>query len=175
MAAPSGYSQLVDLGKSLTGTDILPRIEMLGEAEIAGFLEANKDTLDSARRVLVVECSVPLEFDALYLNKLRRNVLALRDLALSFGLELTAAERNGALTQAVTIGLNIFALANAARRGGLVLDSLVAVALEDCGIERLRRLHHRLSLADSTTLANGILRLDSVTRESHSNEITVQA
>ena len=59
------------------------------------------------------------------------------------------------------IGLNIFDLANATRRGGLVVDALVAVAFEGIAIDRTRRIRRRLKPDDATRLANELLRIDA--------------
>ena len=75
-------------------------------------------------------------------------------------LELTTAVELGAVDRALALGLDKLALANAVRRGGLVIDLLAAVAFESMAIERLRSLRSRLDGALCVQLANAIIRLD---------------
>jgi hypothetical protein len=161
MAAINGYRQLVYAGQSLRGTELLQRIDTLSEAELAGFLEANAAILKYARQALCGECSVPISFDAAFCDEQSRAIVALRDLARAFAVEFSAIERRGIFTRAVAVGVNILALANAARRGGLVVDSLAAVTFEDLGIERLRSLRRRLDAIDSIGLADAVLKHDA--------------
>ena len=165
MVSPTGYQLLVAAGASLTGIAIFAADTEPSDGDITDFLIANHGVLERGRHALQQKCAVPLEYDAGFSQKQGDNFAPLRNLARSFAVEMQAAERLGDFSRAVNIGLNIFDLANATRRGGLVVDSLFAVALEGIVIERTRCIRHRLKPDDATRLANELLRIDA-SRES---------
>jgi len=160
MAAMAGYEALIAAGESLTDARILDAQTELSDEDLARFLTANKEVLDQTRRILQQPCSVPLEYDAGWLEKQGDNGTPLRNLARSLALELKAAERLGDLPRAAGIGLDILQLANASRRGGLIIDALVAMAIEGIAIDGTRRIHRRLLAPDAVRLAQGLLRVD---------------
>lgn len=161
MAAMAGYELLVAAGSSLTGTEIFAADTEPSDGDSAEFLSANMEALERAREALRRDCVVPLEYDAGFFEKHSEDYSPLRDLARSFALELNAAARLGDLGRATDIGLNIFDLANAVRRGGMVVDSLVAVAIEGIAIDPLRGYRRRLKPSEATHLANELLRIDA--------------
>lgn len=161
MAADTGYELLLAAGKSLTDTAILDAEGEPSDADLAQFLSVNREAFDRARHALRQECVVPLEYDLDFLRKQADPHILLRNLTRSFALELTAAERRGDLSGAVTIGLTILDLANATRRGGLILNMMVALAIEGIALDRLRRIRRRLIPDDATRLANELLRMEA--------------
>lgn len=160
MATNTGYDLLLAAGSSLTGTAIFETDDEPSDADLAQFLSVNREALDRARHALEQECAVPLEYNVAFFQKQADTYSVLRDLARSFAMELKAAERHDNLSGAVTIGLTICHLANATRRGGLIVDMLVTIALESIALERLRVLRRRLSPDDAIRLANELLRLE---------------
>lgn len=171
MAAMAGYAGLIAAGQSLTDTRILDAQTELSDENLAQFLTANKEVLEQTRRLLQQPCSVPLEYDAGWLEKQGDNLTPLRNLARSFALELKAAVRLGDLPRAAGIGLDIFQLANASRRDGLIIDALVANAIEGIAIDGTRHVHRRLLAADAVRLARGLLQVD-VEREPFDEIVT---
>ncbi len=161
MAATTGYDLLIAAASSLTGTKMLAADAEPSDGDTAVFLSANMETLELAREALRRDCAVPLKYEAKFFEMQCENYSPLRDLARSFALELNATVRLGDLACAVDIGLNIFDLANAVRRGGLVVDALVAIAIEGIAIDRVRGFRHRLKPKQATRLANELLRIDA--------------
>jgi len=161
MAETAGYGLLVAAGSSLTGTEIFAADKEPSDGDTAEFLSANVEALELAREALRRDCTVPLKYESGFFEKQCEGYSPLRDLARSFALELNATVRLGDLARAIDIGLNIFDLANAVRRGGLVVDSLVAVAIEGIAIDRIRGFRRRLKADEATRLANELLRIDA--------------
>ena len=157
----AAYELLVAAGSSLMGTEIFAADTEPSDGNTVEFLSANMEALDRAREALRRNCVVPLEYDAGFFEKHSQDYSPLRDLARSFALELNATARLGDFGRATDIGLNIFDLANAVRRGGLVVDSLVAVAIEGIAMDRLRGYRLRLNPNEATHLANELLRIDA--------------
>lgn len=161
MAATPGYKLLIAAGSSLTGTEIFAADTEPSDGDTAQFLNANVEALERAREALRRDCAVPIKYEWGFFEKHCEDYSPLRDLARSFALELNAAVRLGDLARAIDIGLNIFDLANAARRGGLVIDSLMAVAIEGVAIDRVRGYRLRLKPNEATHLANELLRMEA--------------
>jgi hypothetical protein len=146
MMATTGYELLVAAAASLTGKAIFNLDTEPSDAELSQFVNANQAALDRARLAIRQGCSVPLEYDAGYLPKYADKPSILRDVARSLAMESKAAERLGDFPRAVAIGLDIFVLANSARQGGLVVDCLVAIAIESIGIAGVRRILHLVAV-----------------------------
>jgi hypothetical protein len=161
MTATSGYDLLVKAGASLIDTEVLNPDTESTDAAKTRFLSANRDALRQARLALQQDCAVPLEFDADFFARHCDDYDAMRNLARGFALELKAAVSQEDLARAVDVGLDIFDLANAMRRGGLVVDALVAGCIEGIAVERVRHFHRRLGAEDASRLANGVLRTDT--------------
>ena len=161
MVATAGYELLISAASSLTDTAVLAvdTEPSLGDAKL--FLRANQNVLDLARTALQHNCAVPLRYEADFFQTHCENYSLLRDLALGFALELATAVRIGHFSHAVDITLNIFDLANAVRRGGLIVDALVASTIAGIGVEKTRAYHRRLGIVEANRLANGLLRCDA--------------
>jgi len=160
MAENVGYELLVAAGDALTGTAILDAEGEPSNIDIAQFLNANKRAMERARNALRLKCVVPVEYDGAFLERHCTALPLLRDLARSFAMELKTAERLGDLRHAVAIGLEVFELANATRRGGLVCDLLVGIAIEGIAIRRMVGIRRSLKPDDAALLANRLLQID---------------
>ena len=161
MAATPGYQLLVETGATLTGTELFALDAPPSDGECDRFLKSNAAALDKAREALQQHCAVSLEYDEDFFCRHSACYDPLRNLARSFDLELRASARDGKLSRAVDIGLTMFDLANATRRGGFVVDAQVAGCIEGMAIERLRGFRSRLLPADALRLANELLSKDA--------------
>lgn len=158
------YARLVEAAQSLQHTDFLSREEPLTTAELAQFLAANNSHLDSARAALTRDCHFELEYSEESFEKHLDDIPPMRDLARAFRVELTAAERDGRLADAVRTGVNGLDLAGAVRRGGLIVDMLIANAISGISVDALRRLRHQLA-SDELEMLVGELQRVEVQRE----------
>ncbi|MDB5384829.1 MAG: hypothetical protein JWM11_475 [Planctomycetaceae bacterium] len=161
ISSSNGYEDLIWAGRSLTGTQVLDSDSSPTEAEIAAFLGNNKAALLAARQALQRDCYVTVVYDGAYIEQFGVAAAALRNLAKCQNLKITDAEQRGDVSDAVRIGLDLFDLANASRRGGLILNFLVSAAIESTGIYWLRKLRRQLNEAESRFLANDLLRVEA--------------
>ncbi|NUQ61124.1 MAG: hypothetical protein HUU20_01465 [Pirellulales bacterium] len=159
--ANAGYELLAAAGAARTGTTIFELETEPSDGEIAEFLIANKEVLEGARHALQKRCAVSLEYHAAFFQEHCEGFPALRNLARSFALEIEAADRFGDLPGAVAVGLDVFALANATRRGGLIVDLFVALGIEGIAINRMRGIRRQLNPHHATHLANELLRTEA--------------
>jgi hypothetical protein len=123
MASESGYNLLLRDAFSLIGTQILDSDAAPTDEDLVFLLRNNRAALEMARRALGQPCGVALEYSADFFEKHSQDWPRLRDLARSFRLELNWVARSGNPSQAVDIGVEILDLANAIRRGGLIVYS----------------------------------------------------
>ena len=84
----------------------------------------------------------------------------LRKLARAFRVEALFAASREEFSTAALAGVDILELANAVRRGGLVVDSLVSIAISGIAIESLRKLRGNLDEATRVTLRDSLRSLE---------------
>jgi hypothetical protein len=125
------------------------------------FVQQNSDALSAARRALARHCSMSLRYDPDSWTDYWNDILPLRQLARAFRVEARLAEVDGNLEGVVRIGLDLLALANATRRGGLITGQLVSVAIAGNGLEVLRRIRGQLTEPLRQTLIANLKRLDA--------------
>lgn len=132
------YRSLIDAAADLAETGFLDDCESSPDTRAREYLNRNRVALAAARAALQGECAVRLRFDQEYYTEHTEDVGHLRNLAKTFALELRHAKRRDDFPAAVRIGIDLFQLSNAARRGGLILDFLVSIAFSSMAIEGLR-------------------------------------
>jgi hypothetical protein len=99
--------------------------------------------LDATRKVALQRCEVPVEFKPDFFSHHMDDVQNLRNLSRAFRFASEVAAFKGDFDTVAQYGINILDLANATRRGGLIVDHLVAVAISGCGVGALRSHRHR--------------------------------
>ncbi len=155
------FNQLVQAAQSLEHTEILGREEPPTSEEMAEFVTANKPHLDAAREALRGEFHAEVVYVEDMFDKHMDEIVPLRDLARAFCLELTVAEREGRLADAVESGVNALDLAGAVRRGGFIIDMFIAGAISGFGVDALRRIRHRLGIDELRLLLRELQRVES--------------
>jgi len=150
VVAATAYDALVGAAKSLVGTQLLVTSETSSVSAIRAYLSANNQHLAAARSALAAGCRAPLRDDARMEH--HEDFSPLRNLAQSFALEFQQAAADGDYAGAVHIGVDILDLANAIRRGGLILDLLVSIAVARIAINILRSVRERLEASERLEL-----------------------
>lgn len=122
------------------------------------YLAQHAGTLSEARKLLQHPCRnwAPATQDA-FRDSCDR-MQATRSLARSLMLSATLAENSGDFAAAIDCCQDCLRLAVAHRQGGLIVDYLVSVAIEQCAIEPIRRMRRNLP---STTLRSLIQLLEA--------------
>ncbi len=156
---PSPYESLVAAANALSGVELFSNAGAPTAAALA-YLTANRAHLEAARSVLGPDCRVLLANDMSFFAEHSRAFTPLRNLAQSFGLEMQQAVAEEDYVKAAGIAVDLLDLANAIRRGGLVADFLVAVAVAGLAVEALDRMRHRLSSSERRKLANELKRIE---------------
>lgn len=139
----SPYSVLVESSSRLADVDLLEDVnqDCIDDANI--LLERIRPVLDATRKVALPRCEVPVEFKPDFVSHHMDDLQNLRNLSRAFRFASQVAAFDANLDTAAQYGITILDLANATRRGGLIVDHLVAVAISGCGVESLRSLRDR--------------------------------
>jgi hypothetical protein len=134
---PNGYDDLVRASRMVA--DNTPDYAAMDEAELRSLVETNAESLKLARRGLGHECQVPLDYSAANPTYFT-NLAGLKRLAHSLVAEGRLMELEGRPTDAADSYLAVVRLGVATGKGGLLIDSLVSIAIEAIGTARLEKL-----------------------------------
>jgi len=162
----NAYDKLVEAAATLRNADALADVDNIDLEHGAKILDSNRDVLAKARKALATGCSVPLKYETSFFEDHLSDTSHLRSLARAFAFELRIENTAGRHSAAAGIGVDLLELANAVRRGGLVTDLLVSLAIAGIGLHELRRLRFEISGDDRGKLISDLERL-AQGRESH--------
>src|SRR5262249_19909910 len=132
---PNGYHVLVGAAERIVGE--IPRggwYELADAAELAAWVEPNREALRLAGKGLALESRVPLTFLREDLELAQRHLTALRQLARLLDAAARYAWLEGRPGEAVDRFLDLVRLGPASSRGGLLLQRLGADALGRPGL-----------------------------------------
>ena len=138
---PNGYDDLVQASRM--PSDNTPDYAAMNEADLRSLVETNAEALKLARRGLGRECQVPLDYSAANPTYFT-NLAGLKRLAHSLVAEGRLLELENHPSVAADAYLTIIRLGVATSHGGLLIDSLVGVAIETIGTARLEKLTQTL-------------------------------
>ncbi|MCA9185497.1 MAG: hypothetical protein R3E01_04655 [Pirellulaceae bacterium] len=140
----SGYHRLVEVASQLTDdTDVLDGLDELTPVDAELILQRWEPIFQACEEILCEECEVPLRYEADFFSYHTQEVQHLRNLSRAIDFAGHGARLRGDDHQTVRHGLANLELGNAVRRGGLVVDHLVSVAIAQMGIDLLRRSRDR--------------------------------
>jgi hypothetical protein len=138
---PNGYDDLVQAGTMLA--DNTSDFATLNERDLRVLVGKNADALELARTGLSRECQVPLNYaepNPSYFT----NLAKCKYLAQGFAARGRLLELENHQSDAADAYLTIIRLGVATSHGGLLIDSLVGVAIEAIGTARLEKLAQML-------------------------------
>lgn len=139
----SPYNALVESSSRLADVDLLEDVNQDCIEDANVLLERIYPVLDATRKVALQRCEVPVEFKPDFFSHHMDDLQKLRNLSRAFRFASQVAAFNADLDSVAQYGIIILDLANAIRRGGLIVDHLVAVAISGCGVESLLSLRDR--------------------------------
>ena len=134
---PNGYDDFVKAGGMVT--DNASDYGTMGEEELRKFVRKNAEALKLVRAGLGRECRVPLDFSGTNDTNIR-NLASIKRLAHTLMAEGRLAEMENRPADAVETYLVVIRLGCAASQGGLIIDSLVGIAIDAIGTSGMQRL-----------------------------------
>jgi hypothetical protein len=161
MMTSTPYETLVESAAGLTDVEALAGIDEAQVSAVSSLLERNRLPLESARRVLGPECAVPVRYEEAFFSEHCDHFSHLKNLARVFRAETWLAASRNDFRAAARIGIDILELANAVRRGGLVTDLLVGIAISGIAMEALRKIRTRLDNGTRRLVIDELHRLEA--------------
>ena len=156
----NGYADLVAAAKGVRRcAELAPWKEF--DVELAAkFVAEHAPQLAAARAALKRPCRVEMRMTKEMYTKQVVKVDSLRELSKLFGTEAWLAYRQQEFDRLVRAGIDLLELGNATRRGGMLLDALVAMESEGSGVSALRQQRLKLSDGQQQTLIAELQRID---------------
>jgi hypothetical protein len=134
---PTGYDDVVQASRMLA--DKTSDFATMSEPDLRVLVEKNADALKLARTGLSRACQVPLDYSHPNLSYFT-NLAKCKYLAQGFAAEGRLLELGSRPTDAANSYLAVIRLGIATSQGGLLIDSLVGIAIEAIGTARLEKL-----------------------------------
>jgi len=154
------YESLIEAAQSLEMVTILEDWAEVDIELVPEFFEVNDPHLDLAREALDLKPSVNVEYNWDWYCQNAETLNALRNLANAFCLEMRLAKHRGDIALAADIGIDGMELANAVRRGGLIMGSQISVGFCAQIIALLRRFRANLAQWMRVQLVEQLTRIE---------------
>ncbi|MHB8957320.1 MAG: hypothetical protein ACYC4U_30520 [Pirellulaceae bacterium] len=154
------YDVLVESASRLFAADTLDEFAEHNISDAASLVEQNRLVLESARLLLSEQCCVPVRYERSFFPDHADDFSHLRNLARAFRMEALLSASHEEFGTAALVGVDILELANAVRRGGLVVDLLVSIAISGVAMDLLRKLRGNLDEATRLTLREALRSLE---------------
>ncbi|MGB7747319.1 MAG: hypothetical protein WBN75_08525 [Verrucomicrobiia bacterium] len=140
---PNGYTGLVQAAGMISPESW--DYAALDEAQLREIVSANAAALSVARASMSNECRVPIQFSPPNSEPAHLSGLAgLKRLAQAFTVEGKFAEEQRRFGDAAGSYLDVIRLGNNSARGGVLIDSLVGLAIENMGVAGLQKITGQL-------------------------------
>ncbi len=155
------YQTLVESAAQLTDVDSLVDID---EGQVAAALilvQRNQPALESARRVLGPKCGVTVRYEEAFFSEQCDSISHLRNLARVFHAEAYLATFRADFLTATRISLDILELANAVRRGGLLIDLLASIGISGIALGALCKIRTQLDNRTRRLVIDELYRLET--------------
>jgi hypothetical protein len=156
---PNGYDDLVKASKMLA--DNTGSYDEKNTNEMRKVVLANADALMIARAGLSSQCRVPVQFSASFNSNHVSDVAWIKILARAIIAEGQLAEMENRPADAAKSYLDTIHLANEATRGGLLIDELVGMVIENFGTSHLQKLVPKLDVTACRKAAATLETLDA--------------
>lgn len=156
---PNGYDDLVRAGNMLhRDTGIFNETNLTQVREI---VSSNAAALALARVGLSNQCRVPVQYTAAFNSNHVSDLAPLKFLTRAFIAEGRLAEMENRPSDAAKAYLDTFHLANEAGRGGLLIDGLSGMAIQEIARNHLERLVPYLDAGPCRKMTASLATLDS--------------
>lgn len=154
------YRVLVELASNVGDLEPSETIDHFNSLDATIAFERVRPWLDAVRGMELSKCTVPIELHGDFFQQHMQDLQYLRSLSRALGLAAEFAAFNEDYDELADYGATLLDLANAIRRGGLVVDHLVSLAVSDCGVNCLRRARMRYSDSTRRKLIHTLSRYD---------------
>ena len=156
---PNGYENLVKAGVMLANDT--GDFTETNAAQVRKIVSINAAALSLARAGLSNQCRVPVQYSEFFNSNHVSDLAPIKFLARAFIAEGRLAEMENRPADAAKSYLDTFHLGSEAARGGLLIDGLVGIAIEEIGRDHLQKLVPHLDAIVCRATADALEVLDS--------------
>jgi hypothetical protein len=156
---PNGYVAFLEAAASVQkNTSDFPQ---MSQEELRTLVEGNTNALQTARSGLGEKAQVPVEYSVPYIENHLPALAGIKLLAQAFLAEGKLAEMDHRPCDAAKSYLDAIRLGIECRRGGVLIDGLVGIAVESMGASQLQKLVATLDSKCCRALAHELETLDA--------------
>jgi hypothetical protein len=159
LPSPNGYDDFMKAGRLLASISF-DHTKMLAD-ELRAYVGTNQEPRRLVRLGLERECQVPTEDSTAYIQSHLPALSSVKALAQLLSAEGRLAEAEERYDAAAKIHLEVIHFGQAAARGGLIIDKLVGVAIENIGLTGLERMFSHLNAESGRATLRALEELDA--------------
>ena len=159
LPSPNGYDDFIKAGQLLTSTS--GDFTKMTTEELKSLISTNQEPLRLVRLGLERECRVPTEDSMAYCQSHINDLPSVKRVAQLLSAEGRLAEVEERLDEAAKIHMEVMLLGQTSAHGGLVVDKLVGVAVENIGLVGLERIAHRLNAPSCRKAISSLEEIDA--------------
>ena len=156
---PNGYDALIQAARLTTRS--ASDYRKLNQAELTAVVEANSNALHLASFALQQESRVPIQFTTAYMSSHMEELAGVKGLAQAWSAEGRLAEMESRPADAAGAYVETIRMGMQSGRGGVLIDDLVAIAVEAIGTANLRALVPQLDEKTCRNTAGILEKLDA--------------
>jgi hypothetical protein len=146
--SPNGYDNFVKAVSLIKLVTSQQYSDLTNRADLLLVITNNADALAQVREGLKHDSMVNRALDTNYITAIMPLLANFKRLAATMGCEGRLAEMEGQTNQAVQIYLEIMQLGSSGLRGGVIIERMVGIALENRGRSGISPLINGLTIAD---------------------------
>ena len=161
LPSPNGYDDFIKAGQLLMGS-ISADFARMPREELQSCIGTNQEPLRLVRLGLTRECRVPTEDSMAYMQKHLADLSSVKGLALLLSAEGRLAEAEVRYDDAAKNYLEVMHFGQASAHGGLIIDKLVSVAIENIGLAGLERIADRLNTLSCQKTIQSLEEIDAL-------------
>lgn len=158
---PNGYDYFVQAGGAMAGMWTNASPHALSATELQAYLLANHANLALVREGLRHQSHTHLDYDATYIDRVQTNMSTAKRMGVLLWGEGWLAELEGKPSAALESYIAGMRLGQECSRGGVMMERLVGISIENFSLTALRSLLPKLDAATARRAQEHLLRLDA--------------
>jgi hypothetical protein len=159
LPSPNGYDDFLKAGQMVAGW--FGDYARMSKEELRFLISTNQEPLRLVRLGLGRDCQVPTEDSMAYIQRHLNDLSSIKRVAQLLSAEGRLAEAEGRHGGAAEIYVEIVRLGQTSAKGGLIIDKLVGVAVENIGLTGLERVFFHLNMESSRSITSTLEKIDT--------------
>lgn len=155
---PNGYDSFVRAGSMVVGNSA--DLATMNEVQLEQLMQDNSNALQIVRAGLQEESWVPIQFSQAYTEQHLPDLAHMKRLAQTLEAEGKLLELKNRPDEAARVYLEIVQFGSKSMRGGLLIDGLVGIAMQNIGAAGLENLTNKLDAEFSRNTTQTLTALD---------------